>query len=293
MQRFVRRNLHWIGSALALVGVAFVALRLSEYAAKIDCGRLSFTNWLFVFGLGIVYGLGGSLLALAWRNLLRQFGTTVSPATAVRIYGISQLAKYVPGNLAHIAGRQALGIAEGLVGWTLAKSAVWELGTIAAAAVPFGLLTLPLIAPTVSVALGVGGFLALVSLTIILAYRLIGPSIARAFAYYTGFLAISGVLFVALVTLVSDEYDGTHLAWLPLCGSYVVAWLCGFATPGAPAGIGVRELMLLFLLNGLMSDADLTLTVLLARIVTAAGDLLFFLIGHLIARNAMQMGGRF
>jgi len=245
---------------------------------------------LFVFGLGLAYGLAGLLLALAWRNLLCHFGTIIRPTMAVWIYGVSQLAKYVPGNIAHLAGRQALGIATGLTGWILAKSAVWELGMIAAAAVPFGLLALPLIEPTVSVAFSVGGYFALVSLTAILARRLIGPSVARAFVLHTGFLAISGLIFVALVTLVSGEHNRTGLPWLPVCGSYVIAWLCGLATPGAPAGIGVRELVLLFLLNGLMSEADLTLTVLLARIATLAGDLLFFLIGSLIAHTVKRKG---
>jgi hypothetical protein len=31
-------------------------------------------------------------------------------------------------------------------------------------------------------------------------------------------------------------------------GSYVIAWLAGFVTPGAPAGIGVREAVLVILL---------------------------------------------
>jgi len=47
MYRLLRRYLHWIGSALALAGVAFVTLRLSEYATALDSSRLSPKSWLF------------------------------------------------------------------------------------------------------------------------------------------------------------------------------------------------------------------------------------------------------
>jgi hypothetical protein len=39
----------------------------------------------------------------------------------------------------------------------------------------------------------------------------------------------------------------------------------------------VRELVLLFLLKGLVLDSDLLLAVLISRVVTVAGDVLFFL----------------
>lgn len=53
-------------------------------------------------------------------------------------------------------------------------------------------------------------------------------------------------------------------------------------TPGAPAGVGVRELVLLLLLKGLAADTDLIMAVLLGRLVTVIGDLLFFMATFLI-----------
>jgi hypothetical protein len=190
------------------------------------------------------------MLAYGWRNLLSHLGTTISPKAAVGIYGVAQLAKYVPGNVLHLAGRQALGIAAGIPGWTLAKSAVWELALIATAAAGFGLLTLPLLDPACSMALSLGAF-------------------------------------AALLTIVADTAMDGSVPWLPVCGAYVLAWLSGLVTPGAPAGIGVRELTLLFLLKGLVSEADLTLTVLLARIVTVVGDLFFYVLARFTVARPM------
>jgi len=45
--------------------------------------------------------------------------------------------------------------------------------------------------------------------------------------------------------------------------------------PGAPAGVGVRELVLLFLLKNVVAEAELLLAVVLGRLVTVMGDLLF------------------
>ena len=76
-----------------------------------------------------------------------------------------------------------------------------------------------------------------------------------------------------------------HLVSLPvslLCGAYVIAWLAGLVTPGAPAGIGVREAVLLFLLGNVLPHADLLLAVLIGRMVTVFGDTIYFAISSFI-----------
>jgi hypothetical protein len=48
-------------------------------------------------------------------------------------------------------------------------------------------------------------------------------------------------------------------------------------TPGAPAGVGVRELVLLLLVKGMLTEPDLLVAVLTGRIVTVSGDFIYFL----------------
>ena len=60
-----------------------------------------------------------------------------------------------------------------------------------------------------------------------------------------------------------------------MIGAYVLAWLAGLVTPGAPAGVGVRELVLLALLKGSVGQTELLLAVLLGRLVTVGGDVAF------------------
>ena len=60
-------------------------------------------------------------------------------------------------------------------------------------------------------------------------------------------------------------------------GSFVAAWLVGLLTPGAPAGIGVREVFLLAALGHLVAESELLWLTSLARLVTMFGDLVFYL----------------
>ncbi len=63
---------------------------------------------------------------------------------------------------------------------------------------------------------------------------------------------------------------------------YVIAWLIGLYTPGAPAGIGVREMALVFMLGVLFSESEILNAVVLVRLVNITGDFLFFLVASLI-----------
>lgn len=290
MRPILKRGLHWGGSALAIVGTIFVVLRLRDYSAEIDFSRFGMVKWSAVVGLALIYGLANLMLALAWWNLLGKFGASTSRRLAVKVYGFSQLAKYVPGNIFHLAGRQAMGMAAGVPGWSLVKSAIWELGLISSAGGLFGLLTLPLLLPSLPATASTWLFVAVIGVAAALLWRFFGPLVARAFGWQVGFLAISGILFVGLLEFVSRVPLTGAGAWLALVGAYVLAWLGGLVTPGAPAGVGVRELVLLFLLGGIVSETDLLLAVVLGRLVTVTGDLLFFAAASLVRIKEDQHG---
>lgn len=279
-QPVLKRSLHWAGSAVALVGIVFVVIRLRDYGAQIDFTRFNSAEWLAVGGCALIYGLANLMLASAWRNLLCQLGASPSRSWAIRIYGISQLAKYVPGNIFHLAGRQAMGMAAGVPGWPLAKSSVWELGLISFSGGLFSFLALPLLSNAFPGILAVVFFGGGVGIALLFLRRFIGSSGSQAFAWYVGFLTVTGLLFVGLIALVSEDFDGGILLGALLCGAYVVAWLAGLVTPGAPAGVGVRELVLLLLLKGVVADSDLILAVLLGRVVTVGGIWRFLLWPH-------------
>lgn len=269
-----RALLHWGGTLLAIAGIVFVALRLYDQAAEIDLAHFDWRIGSAIIGLALVYALANGLLALAWWNLLDRCGAHTARRCAITIYGRSQIAKYVPGNIMHLAGRQAMGMAAGLPGWPLVKSAVWELGLISFAGALFGCLVLPWLVAGFSVTSSLVLFLVAVLGSTATLWHFLGAQVARALVWQTIFLLISGLLFAALVALLGA---GTEISVLPLLvGAYVLAWLAGLVTPGAPAGVGVRELVLILLMNGVIGEAELLLAVVLGRLVTVGGDLVFF-----------------
>lgn len=272
----VKDTLYWASMILAATGVIFVALRIHESSEKIDFSRFSADTWILAISLSLLYGVTNYMPALAWRHLLGFFSFNTSRMWAIRTYGISQLARYVPGNIFHIAGRQVIGIVAGIPGVILAKSMFWELVLISMTAILFGLITIPLLLPSIRMELMLLVFIVVSALLIFSLWHLVGSLVARAAVWYIIFLAVTGLVFVGLFTIIVPFSYSTSLL-VSLCGAYVIAWLIGLITPGAPAGMGVRELVLLLLLDGSVAEVDLLLVIVLGRIVTMGGDVLFYM----------------
>lgn len=273
----LKRWFHAVSALLALAGVAFVALRIADHAAQINVSHFGAATWVWLGLLVFAYGAANILLARAWWQLLKQFQLHTPWPWALKTYGTTQINKYIPGNIFHLAGRQALGMSAGMAARPLAKSTLWELALLALLGGLYGTLAAPLawsqISPVAAVALWAallaGGYSAL--------NRLGARAVARAMGWQVGFLIVSGAVFIAILWVTNRTSAMAYAAWPALCGAYVLAWLAGLVTPGAPAGVGVREAVLLLLLGGQFAQADLLVAVVLGRAVTASGDLLFYL----------------
>ena len=282
MNKNLRRSLDWLGTALALTGIVFVAFRIKEYYSRIHFSQITPADWAAIFGLALLYGLANLLLASSWRRLLAQFGVNATRWWAIRIYGVSQLAKYIPGNIFHLASRQATGMANGVSGGILVKTAFWELGLLAVSGAIYGWLVLPLLIPDFPILLSLCLWTGTILIVMYGLHQIIGRKVAVSFLMEVLFLAFSGGVFAILLVLIHVGSEIQTQTWLLIGGVYIVAWLAGFITPGAPAGLGIRETVLLFLLSGFLMEADLLMAVLLGRLITVVGDLLFFLSSFLI-----------
>ena len=107
------------------------------------------------------------------------------------------------------------------------------------------------------------------------AHRFFSLLVMRAVLWYVAFLLLSGLLFYVTLQLLVPEVS--LLFALPgICGAYIIAWLIGAITPGAPAGIGIREVVMFALLQPIVGETELLLAIVLSRAITAAGDVLFY-----------------
>jgi hypothetical protein len=285
--KFLRRA----GSGIGLLGVAFVAVKLRSYGATLAPQRFGIDAWTALAVLVFLYGCSGSLLALAWRDLLRHFDAAVSPGWALSTYGISQIAKYLPGNIFHLLSRQAIGAAAGIPAWTLAKSSLWELGLLCITGSLFCILAVPLVFAGIDPGVAATLFSVALFTCTGIALRVFGLPLARIICWHAAFLTHSGAIFAGVLFIIAP---GMHLAPLlpALVGAYGVAWLAGLITPGAPAGVGVREIVLFALLQSVVTQADLLMAIVLARAVTVLGDFVFYLIASICSFTGISGSSR-
>ena len=285
-----------LGSVLAVAGLAFVGVRLADYWPQLKAAPLSGPLVTLLLALALGYGLANVLLALAWRDLLQELGARLSVARSVAVYGRSQIAKYAPGNVFHLAGRQVLGMAEGVPAQPLAKSIGLELGLLVVCAVGLvGLLLQRWLAGQVGSLAWVVPATLLVVVGVVLHQRWLRTG--RALIGQSLFLLFSaGVYWAVLSALAPEAVSRVPAGVVP--GAAVAAWLVGLVTPGAPAGLGVREAVMLLILGVWVPQADLVLAVLLARLVNILGDVGFFVASLWLARRlaaqdtAMPTSGR-
>lgn len=258
----------------------------------------------------ILWSFGVPLLALAWRGMLGGVGVHKSWRELFAILGITQFAKYVPGNVAQYVGRVGMSLSRGIPARPLAVTLILEtLLVIAAAAATcvtagvlskVGLAALrahgkQLLLVTVLVVAAITGLFALRRFAPILLRRLAPKyapaldgtllptqsSMVYAFALYCTVYISTGLGLILLAHFLLPEAPGDY--WL-LIAVFALAWVVGFVTPGAPGGLGVREALMVLMLAPVYTAASASVLVIALRIATTLGDVLTLLAGMAMLR---------
>lgn len=254
-------------------------------------------------GIGLaalIWPLAAVPLALAWRDMLAGVGAKKRWRELYGIMGISQFAKYVPGHVAQYAGRVGMSLARGISARALTVTMILETLLMIVAALAIGLSTGVLSTIGLGLMRHYGSQLTLIAALVILAiagmfvFRRIAPSLLRLFApqhvtTLKGALLPPTIRLVRAVVLYCIMYLMTgassivlasfllpgapHDYWL-LIAALTLAWVVGFVAPGAPAGLGVREGLLLLMLAPAYTAASASVLVIALRIVTTLGDVL-------------------
>jgi glycosyltransferase 2 family protein len=291
-------------SAVAL-SFGFIGLQLWQHAPwHLAVERLQPLAVGVVIG-ALVYGTAGLLLSSAWCQLIGPGLSTASARAHHAVYGRTQIAKYLPGNLFHLVGRQVMGRRLGygqarlalaslleavllmLIAGALALPTVWQwlggtsLWIIGWTGLGIALLVSGLLRDRTPLA----AFLARVARVYPDAALPTARRLLWAATLYAGFFVVVAAIFWILTLTVTDHRQppigfGTSVSVVAL------AWLAGFVTPGSSAGIGVREAILIAALEGSLDVEASTLVALALRLVSICGDVVFFAVAVLLTPSS-------
>jgi uncharacterized membrane protein YbhN (UPF0104 family) len=251
------------------------------------------------------------LIAVMWRQLLSDQKVALPLWVSIEIIAVSQMGKYLPGNVGHYLGRAAMASQVGVpLGVTVSTTLIEIIWTVAigtglallGAVVfidTFGVLSRYDIAAwhlaLIGVLLGVSPWVLIVSLN-----RFV-PGLSR--RLNRGELLIlprpSTALLVAVLLLLCFFILGAILAlqaWglfgvsnpdlLAFTLLFAAAWVIGYVVPGAPGGLGVREGMMVLLFSPLVGPGVAVGLGITTRLLTMTGDGVGFLLG--LAGRAMR-----
>lgn len=298
-------NRRWAGVAggvFATACVIFFGLQLKTLLAD-DALDLSRSLPLFPASFA-AFIVAYAAFAFGWHLLLLTAGTRPSVASSVGIFATTQFGKYLPGNVGHHFGRVALATSMGLPANVVVVTMVTEVVVLLAWMV---LLGLPLLdfwiarlavdsARLITVLLPIGSAIVFGGVVAYLFLRKL-PAVASTLASLgqiaTHASASPGKAITAIVMILGGILatsfslallDPTATLPMPdtfplVAGLFAAAWLLGFVTPGAPAGIGIREVVLTEGLTPLIGREPSILISLMFRILSTSADLLVFIAG--------------
>lgn len=294
----------WLSTSVALLAIGFFihySMHNFDKIPSLNWSPTSIAIALFSVAI-VVFNIG--IAGIAWQMLLRDNAIKLTWKQAQIIFSIAQFGKYLPGNIGQHVGRvvmaRDIGIPVPIILNTMVVEMLWGAGIGA------GLSILALLLFVDGQALGLNVNVGPIQLSVGVAILLFMPWLGIGFLnkYLPGLAKrISGggviatpklltALIVAVLFLLCFVIMGLILKlqaqWffgvtesnvIELTCLFSVAWLAGYLLPGAPAGLGVREAMMVLLLSPVLGAGTAVGLGITLRITTTVGDAVAFMLG--------------
>jgi hypothetical protein len=243
--------------------------------------------------------------SLAWPAILKSLGRPLPLSIALPVSLAAQSGKYLPGNVAHYVGRAALAARNSVpVRMSAASTAVEFASAMAAALITC--LAMAAVDPRFLAPLDLGwsdGIWRLGIVAAAVSLLLIFIVAARQSSFLSrlmrwglwirpvAFLLLSFALAGFSFFAVSEAIGTGGLTAEAAIAIFAAAWAVGFAVPGAPAGLGVREAVIILLASPFLTPTGAMLCALLHRLMSAVVDGAMALLGAaLLVRKGAPHG---
>lgn len=286
-----------LGFLLALASVFYLGTLVVAHALPLGESLLRPAFLSAITAGAVLYSLNQFLLSTAWARFLAWAGENrLSRPRAHSIYGRTQIAKYLPGNIFHLAGRHVVARGEGVGHAALVLASLYEILGLLFAAGVIGAAGLLFFGPG-ALALHPGYLAVMVSLSLLLlataSFAIPWIAVRRGatiqdgglpgavlevmpnYLFYLFFFLVTGLLVVLVAGTVIDL---TAVTANRIITVFCLAWVAGYLVPGAAGGLGVREGAMVLMLTPVMGEPSAVAIALGSRVFTSLGDLGFFLL---------------
>ncbi|MCY7284961.1 MAG: lysylphosphatidylglycerol synthase domain-containing protein [Cyanobacteria bacterium CAN_BIN43] len=266
--------------------VFFIASAIHQNWQEVAAIRISATGYLNLAIAFLITLLAHIWSGWVWSWILRELNQPVTGLWSIKVYLITNLAKYLPGNVWHFYGRVIAAKDAGFSVEAATLSVLLEPLLMAAAALAIALTT-------GSRTNGITQLLCLSAVLIAIHPRFLNPLLQlasrlkgksqdaqavqnqqpvqiRRYPLFpllgeAGFVALRGLGFFLTLSALSPIAP----AQIPLVFSaFSFAWVLGLVVPGAPGGIGVFEATAIALLNSQIPTGTIIGGVALYRITS-------------------------
>lgn len=280
----LKKLAYLIGGTITIASLFFSFNFIYQHQIEMRVIEIVKTNSLQILFLIIIATLINPLLGLGWRYILLSQDIKIKTGEAIQLYGITQLAKYIPGNIFQFIGRQGIGMSRGMDAYKLAISSIKEILYLGVSGLMFFLIFLISEYTNITLAtFSVGLLLIFVSLTIQKKNK-ICPLI-----FYILYLLISSLIFISTFKLVIENTNFDVSDYFIESVSFILSWFIGFITPGSPAGLGIRELMLAKTIGQSIPASDLASIVFLSRVISVLADINYFIISFVTHNHSTRI----
>jgi hypothetical protein len=317
-----RSTRHIVGGLITIAGLAWVIYSVHKKWHDVGPRIMATSPSRFILA-AVMFALFLFVIrVVSWRLIIKGFGHQLPFFAAARIWATSELARYVPGAIWQVVGRVYLVQPYGVDAITSSTSQILELSVFLLANVLLALACLPACAGSAlfqgasphDQAIAKAALITAAALSPLLllllnprifygltnrALRLIGkPPIStrvggrvllRLMALALGGLVWQGLAIWVLIgqkNALNIPLDRIGL----IIGAYSLAWSFGFVAVWAPAGLGVRELVLVTSLRYALpssvttagDDVFLAFIAVLLRLWTIAGEVILTSIAYIL-----------
>ncbi len=288
-----------------LGGTLFFLLKtLKERFAEIATVRIESTGWLMLIISLIITLLAHIWSGWVWTWILAIFQQSLGLAKGIRVYLITNIAKYLPGNVWHFYGRiNAVSQKRGSLS-AATFSVLLEPLLMAASALLIAIFStaLGLVKTDLNFTIYLGQLLVLMAVLVGIHPRILNPLLDRLsrskgkvlleqktelttypflpFLGEIGFVLFRGLGFIfAFMVLQSIAFSQIP----SVISAFSIAWLLGLIVPGAPGGVGVFEATAIALLDeSQFPPANVLIVVALYRVISILAEAIAALIAWII-----------